>query len=71
MKKLPVNMLHSLLWAAIILLLAWLFRDTAQSQNWLFCVIALWCCSNCLLQNRLCRRQKPCTTLSETDKELK
>ena len=49
--KPPVIVLHGMLWAAIILLLAWLTRDTEQSRNWLFCVIALWCCSHCLLQH--------------------
>lgn len=71
MKKPPVIVLHGMLWAAIILLLAWLSRDTEQSRNWLFYAIALWCCSHCLLQYGLCRRQQSCSRLTENPKELK
>lgn len=71
MKKPPVIVLHGMLWAAIILLLAWLSRDTEQSRNWLFYVIAMWCCSHGLLQHGLCRRDKSGPGLTENHKELK
>jgi hypothetical protein len=71
MKKPPIIVLHGMLWAATILLLAWLSRDAEQSRNWLFCVIALWCCSHCLLQYGLCRRKPSGTALNENNKDFK
>ncbi|MAD77693.1 MAG: hypothetical protein CML20_23500 [Rheinheimera sp.] len=71
MKKPPVIVLHSLFWAAIILLFAWVFRDAGQSGSWLFCAVALWCCSHSLLQYGVCRRKPCCNLVSDSNKDVK
>ncbi|OBP17124.1 hypothetical protein A5320_20810 [Rheinheimera sp. SA_1] len=58
MKKTSAMLLHSLLWAAAMLLLAWWFKEDAIQSSWLFCAVALWCCSHNLLQYGFCKRRQ-------------
>lgn len=57
MKASLFMILHSVLWAAAILLLAWWLKHNSIQSSWLFCAVALWCCSHSLLQYGFCRRR--------------
>ena len=58
MKKTSMMFMHSVLWAIAMLLLAWWFKEDAIQSSWLFCAVALWCCSHMLLQYGFCRRRQ-------------
>ena len=57
MKTSLFMLLHSMFWAAALLLLAWWLKHNDTQSSWLFCAVALWCCSHSLLQYGFCRRR--------------
>ena len=58
MKKTSVILVHSVIWAVAILLLAAWLKENAIQNAWLFCAVALWCCSHTLLQYGVCKRRQ-------------
>ena len=58
MKKTSVMLIHSVLWAVAILLLALWLKESASHSPWLFCAVALWCYSHTLLQYGGCKRRQ-------------
>lgn len=68
MKKTTMILIHSLLWAAAMLLLAWWFKQRSIENSWLLYAVALWWCSHSLLQYGFCKRRQAEVDASDTSR---